>query len=86
VLQHRLRRETALFRETREEIGLHLRRAAVRIVTSVHYRNPEGHASIGFFFHALSWDGEPCNAERTRTPNWRASRTPLVAWRHARCR
>jgi 8-oxo-dGTP diphosphatase len=55
--------EAALIRETREEIGLHLRRDAIRMVTSVHYRNPEGHARVGFFFHAPTWDDEPYNAE-----------------------
>lgn len=55
--------EAALIRETREEIGLHLRRDAVRMVTSVHYRNPEGQARVGFFFHVPAWSGEPYNAE-----------------------
>ncbi len=55
--------EAALIRETREEIDLRLRRDAVRMVTSVHYLSPEGHARVGFFFHALTWNGEPRNAE-----------------------
>lgn len=55
--------ETALLRETREEIDLQLHRGDVRMVTSVHYRNPEGAARVGFFFHARTWHGEPRNAE-----------------------
>jgi 8-oxo-dGTP diphosphatase len=55
--------QAALIRETREEIGLQLRRDAVRMVTSVHYLNPEGHARVGFFFHVPTWNGEPYNAE-----------------------
>ena len=55
--------ETALLRETREEIGPNLHRDDVRMVTTVHYRNPEGAARIGFFFHAPTWHGEPSNAE-----------------------
>jgi 8-oxo-dGTP diphosphatase len=55
--------QTALLRETHEEIGLQLRRDDLRMVTSVHYLNPEGEARIGFFFHAPSWQGEPHNAE-----------------------
>ncbi|MGH3993818.1 MAG: NUDIX hydrolase [Pseudonocardiaceae bacterium] len=55
--------EAALIRESREEIDLRLRRDSVRMVTSVHYLNPEGHARIGFFFEALAWEGEPHNAE-----------------------
>lgn len=54
---------TALVRETREEIGLRLRHHDVRMATSVHHRSPEGQARVGFFFHALSWHGEPYNAE-----------------------
>ena len=53
----------AVLRETREEIGLHLHRDDVRMATSVHYLNPEGAARVGFFFHAVRWDGEPYNAE-----------------------
>jgi 8-oxo-dGTP diphosphatase len=55
--------ETALLRETHEEIGLQLHRDDVRMVTSVHYRNPEGAARVGFFFHAPTWRDEPYNAE-----------------------
>jgi ADP-ribose pyrophosphatase YjhB (NUDIX family) len=54
---------SALLRETREEVGLTLSRDAVRMASSVHYRAPEGHARVGFFFHALTWTGEPRNAE-----------------------
>ncbi|MGH3792806.1 MAG: NUDIX hydrolase [Pseudonocardiaceae bacterium] len=55
--------QAAVIRETREEIGLRLHRDAVRMVTTVHYLNPEGHARVGFFFHPLRWDGEPRNTE-----------------------
>jgi 8-oxo-dGTP pyrophosphatase MutT (NUDIX family) len=56
--------EAALIRETREEIGLYLRRDAVRMVTSVHYLNPEGPARVGFFFHVPAWNGEPYKCAR----------------------
>lgn len=64
--------EAALLRETNEEIGLQLRRTDVRMVTSVHYLNPEGGARIGFFFHAAKWRGEPYNAEphKCAAINW----------------
>ncbi len=55
--------EAALLRETHEEIGLRLDRAHVQMATSVHHLNPEGHARVGFFFHATTWQGEPYNAE-----------------------
>lgn len=55
--------EAAMLRETREEIGLQLNRDDVRMATSVHYLNPEGDARVGFFFHAITWCGEPVNAE-----------------------
>lgn len=54
---------TAVIRETREEIAIDLNRNDVEMVTTVHYRNPEGHARIGFFFRAHRWHGEPHNAE-----------------------
>ena len=54
---------TAIIRESHEEIGLHLRPDDLDMVTSVHYRNPEGHARVGFFFHPRRWTGEPHNAE-----------------------
>jgi 8-oxo-dGTP diphosphatase len=55
--------ETALLRETWEEIGVQLEREALRMVASVHYRNPENEARVGFFFHPSGWSGEPHNAE-----------------------
>jgi 8-oxo-dGTP diphosphatase len=55
--------QAAMLRETHEEIGLHLRRDWVRMAAALHYRNPEGRARVGFFFHAHTWHGEPYNAE-----------------------
>ncbi len=54
---------TAVIRETHEEIGLDLNRDDLDMVTTVHYRNPEGNARVGFFFHARHWHGQPHNAE-----------------------
>jgi 8-oxo-dGTP pyrophosphatase MutT (NUDIX family) len=57
---------SAVIRETSEEIGLTLRPPEVSMVAAVHYRNPEGQARIGFFFHATTdppRQGQPYNAE-----------------------
>lgn len=53
----------AVIREAREEIAVELDREDLDMVTTVHCRNPEGHARIGFFFRARHWRGEPRNAE-----------------------
>ena len=53
----------AVIRETREEIAVDLARDDVEMVATVHNRNPGGRARVGFFFHALRWDGRPRNAE-----------------------
>jgi len=54
---------TAVIRETREEIAIDLKPGELDMVTTVHYRNPQGHARVGFFFHAHRWQGQPRNAE-----------------------
>jgi 8-oxo-dGTP diphosphatase len=53
----------AVIRETHEEIAIDLTGDDLDMVTTVHYRNPEGCARIGFFFHAHRWHGQPRNAE-----------------------
>lgn len=53
----------AMLRETREEIGLTLDRAALSLASTVHFRNHHQDARLGLFFHATSWDGEPVNTE-----------------------
>ncbi|MEV0033355.1 NUDIX domain-containing protein [Nocardia sp. NPDC050793] len=53
----------AIIRETHEEIGLQLDRDEVRLISSIHYKAPEGHSRIGFVFTADRWDGEPENRE-----------------------
>ncbi|RJO79367.1 NUDIX domain-containing protein [Nocardia panacis] len=53
----------AMLRETREEIGLSLSPNDIRMVTSIHYRAPEGHARIGFVFHADGQNMNPVNQE-----------------------
>lgn len=53
----------AIIREAREEIDVELDRDDLEMVTTVHYRNPEGQARVGFFFRARRWRGEPRNAE-----------------------
>jgi ADP-ribose pyrophosphatase YjhB (NUDIX family) len=54
---------SALIREAREEVDVALERDDLRMATSVHYLNTEGHARVGFLFHARTWRGEPRNAE-----------------------
>ncbi|WP_091450420.1 NUDIX hydrolase [Actinokineospora iranica] len=53
----------AVIREAREEVAIDLDRGDLDMATSVHCRNPEGEARVGFFFHARQWRGEPGNAE-----------------------
>ena len=53
----------AVIREAREEIAIELARDDLDMVTSVHNRNPNRHARVGFFFRARRWHGEPRNAE-----------------------
>jgi len=57
---------TAVLRESAEEIGVRLHADEVRLVTTVHHRNPAGHARIGLVFtieHDPDRHGEPVNAE-----------------------
>ena len=53
----------AAVREALEEIGIRTTVDDLRFVHLIHYRNAQGHARIGVFFQALSWAGEPYNAE-----------------------
>ncbi len=56
----------ALVREAAEEVGLTIRPDEAQLVATVHYRNPEGQARLGCFFHVSSnpaAQGEPVNAE-----------------------
>jgi 8-oxo-dGTP diphosphatase len=53
----------AAVRETREETGIALDPATLRLALSIHQRNPSGHARIGFAFEPVSWSGEPANTE-----------------------
>lgn len=58
--------EAAVRREAREEIGLDLAAGEPQLVSTVHYRNHQGDAHIGFFFHVAhdpARHGEPFNAE-----------------------
>ncbi|MCX4095798.1 NUDIX hydrolase [Nocardia sp. alder85J] len=56
--------ETAVIRETYEEVGVSLERDDVELVTTVHILPSNGSgARIGFFFRATAWPGEPHNAE-----------------------
>lgn len=54
----------AAVRETFEETGIVLDRAALQHVLSIHQRNPgTADTRIGFAFTPRAWDGEPVNAE-----------------------
>ena len=57
---------SAIIRETREEIGIHLDPDEPRMVATVHHRNASGQGRIGLVFtaeHALARHGEPVNTE-----------------------
>ncbi|MDT0320812.1 NUDIX hydrolase [Streptomyces millisiae] len=53
----------AAVREAREEVGVDVDPAALRIVHTMHYRSPEGSARVGFFFATNRWAGALHNAE-----------------------
>jgi len=54
----------AAIREVKEETGIVLDPARMRLVSSVHRRNPgTTHARIGFAFEPSRWHGEPANLE-----------------------
>ncbi|GAA2407498.1 hypothetical protein GCM10010191_14790 [Actinomadura vinacea] len=50
-------------REAREEVGVHIDPADLRLATVVHYRQRPELTRIGFFFATDRWVGEPYNAE-----------------------
>lgn len=52
---------TAAVREAREEVAVEVHSA--RLATVVHVLRDHQPARVGFFFEALSWSGEPANAE-----------------------
>jgi hypothetical protein len=55
---------SAAVRETKEEAGIALDPAGLRLVLSIHECHPgTAHARIGFAFEPASWHGEPFNAE-----------------------
>lgn len=54
----------AAVRETKEETGIGLDPATLRLVLSIHERHSgTTHARIGFAFEPATWEGEPVNAE-----------------------
>lgn len=61
---------SAAVRETKEETGIALEPAALRLVLSIHERHPgTTHARIGLAFEPESWHGEPVNAEPGSAPS-----------------
>ncbi|MGW1144877.1 NUDIX hydrolase [Streptomyces sp. NPDC002454] len=50
-------------RELREETGVEVDPAHLRLVHVVHHRQGPGAERIGLFFEATAWDGEPVNRE-----------------------
>jgi 8-oxo-dGTP pyrophosphatase MutT (NUDIX family) len=57
----------AAVRETKEETGIALDPATLRLTLSIHQRNPAStHTRIGFAFEPDHWDGEPVIGEPAR--------------------
>ncbi|MFG1795899.1 NUDIX domain-containing protein [Nocardia sp. NPDC049149] len=54
---------SAVIREAREEIGVHLRHDEVRMTSSIHIQAPKGQYRVLFIFSAESWTGDPHNRE-----------------------
>jgi 8-oxo-dGTP diphosphatase len=52
----------AAIRECREEVGVEIDRADLKIVGVTHYNSPTGEG-IDFFLSATQWTGEPRNLE-----------------------
>ncbi|MBM9506301.1 NUDIX hydrolase [Actinacidiphila acididurans] len=50
-------------RELREETGVSVDPAGLRLVQVVHHRQEGENPRIGFFFEATVWDGEPVDRE-----------------------
>jgi len=65
----------AAAREAREEVGLEVSPAALRVVGTMHRRSTE--ARIDFFLEAETWAGEPRNME--------PHKCDAVAWFRATC-
>jgi 8-oxo-dGTP pyrophosphatase MutT (NUDIX family) len=58
---------SAAVRETKEETGIGLDPATLRLALSIHERHPgTAHARIGFAFEPACWHGEPINAEPSK--------------------
>lgn len=58
--------DAAVCREAREEVGLHLEPAELRLSVLLHWRNPEGQYRLGVLFHVEAdpdRHGLPVNAE-----------------------
>ena len=55
----------ACIRETKEETGIALDPATLRLALSIHQRNPgTAHTRIGFAFEPGHWDGEPAKCSQ----------------------
>lgn len=52
----------AAIRECREEVGVEIDRADLKVVGVTHYNSPTGEG-IDFFLRATQWTGEPRNRE-----------------------
>jgi 8-oxo-dGTP pyrophosphatase MutT (NUDIX family) len=58
---------SAAVREAKEETGIGLGPATLRLALSIHERHQgTTHARIGFVFEPALWDGEPVNAEPSK--------------------
>lgn len=63
---------TCLIREAREEAGLHIERADVKLVHVVHHIDKAGdRPRMGLFFRARTWSGEPELREPDKCTQWK---------------
>jgi 8-oxo-dGTP diphosphatase len=62
----------AAIREAKEELGITLKKDAIKVVHVLHKRNKDGTESMNFFLEITQWEGEPCNLEpeRCETIQW----------------
>jgi len=53
----------AVIREAAEELGITLKKEAIKVVHILHRKYPQGQEMIGFYVEATVWEGVPANRE-----------------------